>query len=43
MRQVCVGSPDIPRLNGCQCSGTYAWSGDAVHAPLTVLRMGPVD
>ena len=28
---------------GVSVTGTYAWSGDAVHVPLTVLRMGPMD
>ena len=44
MRQICVGSPDIPSLSGCQCSEYLrVVIGNAVRAHLMVLRMGPVD
>ena len=46
MRQICVGSRDMPSLTGVIVPSTYAWLawlGNAVRAHLMVLRMGPVD
>ena len=40
MRQICVGSRDMPGLTGVIVLSTYAWLGNAVRAHLMVLRMG---